>query len=105
VPISFTPTTWIDYPDITTPVSAAALNRLETAISALVSTVNGISVPEVVSNCAYWDEGLSEWSARPAVGSGKHVWWLSLLDAAAPAPPEAVAGDIWLRHPDSTFGA
>lgn len=101
--ISFTPTTWIDYPNVSTPISAAALNRIETAIAELVADVNSFAAPSVVKNYAYWDEAEAEWPERPDVPEGEHVWWLSLLDVDAPAPPDAPAGDIWLRHPDATF--
>lgn len=42
--MSYTPTTWADYPDTSTPITAAELNRMEDGITAAVksSTVHTI---------------------------------------------------------------
>ena len=53
----------------------------------------------IVDRVAYWPGtgGVGTWPSRPSVGSGKHVEWRSVLDADAPPPPGALAGDSWKR--------
>lgn len=40
--ISYTATTWKDYPDTSTPITATQLNRIETGVSSLVTAVNAL---------------------------------------------------------------
>lgn len=49
----------------------------------------------------YWpgSGGVGTWPGRPTLAVGEQIEWRSVLDADAPPPPGAVAGDSWKRAP------
>ncbi len=90
----------------------AGISGLQTALDSkadsetvndLTGRVSDIETGKMDINYRYWHGtgGVGTWDTRPSVPAGRSVDAYSTQDELAPAPPDAVAGDIWYRHPEA----
>lgn len=94
--------------DANKPISTATQTALDGKTDAettndLTNRVTDTENGKMDINYRYWSgsSGVGSWSVRPSVPAGRHVDAYSTQDVLAPAPPDAVAGDMWYRHPEA----
>jgi hypothetical protein len=84
-------------------ITNEGLSNAQDAISDLDNRVDDVETGKLDVNVRIWTgtAGTGTWGARPSVPAGFPVMAYSVLDVAAPPPPDAVAGDLWFTHPDA----